>query len=195
MATGQFHHLNRITPTCTARYSDLVTPKGYKGDENDRCWSIQVRMSPTQGEEFIKEVEEIALKLQEVEKANMAQRGKKMRDGAPFISFKVNADGEYVINFKKKEKAGSPPPVVDYNRVPIQGKIPIGTRIQVAYNLAPYVIPGTGMFGLSFQLIAVRTMEQDLPSEELQALFSASKEAAVLSPSAPTAPVDLDALF
>lgn len=194
MPSGQFNQLNRLTPTCITTFAELINAKGYKTDDGERHWNIQVRMSPETGAQFIAEIEEIALKLQEVERERLLLKKKRMRPGAPFIAFKNNNDGDYIINFKKKERMGNPPPVIDYNRTPIDRKIPVGTRVQVAYNLSPYTLVGTGMFGVSFQLIAVRVMEQDLPSEEIQAVFCASKDNAILK-NEPQENINLDDLF
>lgn len=175
MADGKFQELNRLTPTSMTVFTCLSEAKGFKGGEDDKTWNITVSMSHEVGTKFIKECEVIAEALRKDETERRASINRQTRDIPAVITHKTMSDGSIVFNFKKKAKNNTPPLVVDYNRNPTNPKILPGTKVQVAYNLRPYVMSSTNIFGVQLQLVAVRTMDHNLPDEEVQGIFSNAK--------------------
>ena len=175
MAEGQYGERNRLTPTSASLFACLGEPKGYKGSTEDLAWNITISMDEESGAKFKKEVEEIGEKLRKDETARRANIKRPTRDVPCELTCKRIANGNYSFNFRKKEKGNTPPLVLDYHRNPISTKILPGTLVQVAYNINPYVLSSTNMFGVTLQLIAVRIMDKGMPDGEVQGVFSNAK--------------------
>lgn len=177
MSQGKHKERNRLTPTCLSVFACLKDAKGFKGSDEDRTWNITVKMTPEQGAVFEEELKDLAALLQIDEKEERLKSKRPMRDVPAYLNVKKDDDGNYVWNFKKKEKTGAPPVLLDYNRNPIEKVVRPGTKVQIAYNVRPYVMPSTNLFGVALDLIAVRLMDHDLPPEEVQEMFAkVSKE-------------------
>lgn len=164
---------NHLTPVCISGYNALYEPQGYKGSPVNRYWSITVKMTKEQGDAFIKECQAIADKAfyELVEKRK--KMGRPIHESVrPKPNYRTDEFGNYTISFRRKESKGTPPHVLDYNRVPTTKIIRNGDKVQVAFNLYPYVMPTTSVAGVSFELIAVRIMDQETPREEITTTFN-----------------------
>lgn len=193
MVEGICNEKNRVTKICKSVFSVLDEPSGFKGADTDRAWNIYVKMKKEDGKEFIDEVTVIAEKLRKIEEDRRKYGKQPLRKLAPIITYKVEYDGSYLINFKKKESQGTKPLVIDYNRNPIDPPIiPQHTNVQIAYSISPYTIAASGIFGVTFKLLAVRVMKDDIEDTDIISIFGKDDDEIGLSK--PT-PINLDDIF
>jgi hypothetical protein len=127
------------------------------------------------GEPFLQEVQAEANRLHAKELETAKARGKSVRYAQPVINYKDTDDGRMLFTFKRREAEGAPT-VIDADNKPFTGYITRDHRLQIAYELRPYVM--ANVFGVTFKLIAVKVMDSQLTEENVASLFGASTTSA-----------------
>lgn len=178
-----------VTPVGFAGFSRVKEAAGFKGSDENKRFSQGLVLSIDEGPVFIDKLQEMYNKLHAKEIETQKARGRSVRYALPVVNYKELNDGSFSIDFKRREEEGAPP-VIDADGKPYTGLIKREHKIQVAYDLKPYVMGAT--FGVALKLLAVKVVETQVSVDDVASIFGISKST---KKTAPAKPVDVKDLF
>lgn len=157
----------KMTVVGEAGFNNLREARGFKGEETNKTYGIDVILTLQEADALVKATAPIIEKLHAEKVESEKAKGRKVLVSKP-LSLKDTPDGKLRITFKRKEDDKAPM-VVGKDREPYQSFLKRGSRVKVAFDLVPYVMQG--VFGVSMKLIGVQVLEEELSPDDLSALF------------------------
>ena len=166
--------VNKLTPVGSAGFSVVKEARGFKGSDENKQFSQGLILDTSVGEGFLQEIQAEANRLHAKELENAKARGKSVRYAQPVINYKDTDDGRMLFTFKRREIEGAPP-VLDATNKPFSGYITREHKLQIAFELRPYVM--ANIFGVTLKLLAIKVMDSQLTEESAANLFGAAPTA------------------